>query len=188
MNIWIQNLVSRWLYSIGNLKSCHMNILCKVVDSKGGLEYSKTSKTMHVILSSIFLSVSPGYLYVGRCDGLRLFELKCSTNYHKQIEGWEGQGWWSRRGIFFSFRIENISSRSSAEWGLGCPVWSLPNRKSASLSSAVWHKKYIPQPDLPTSHCPLSQYCSDSREFGKIFQNISKYFRIISSRQNNILA
>ena len=39
-----------------------------------------------MIISSILLPVSPGYLYVGLRDGWRLFKLKCSTNYHKQIK------------------------------------------------------------------------------------------------------
>ena len=72
-----------WLKQLISLFFVKHKIL--VGDSEGEPTSGRSKQGLHVILSSIFLSVSPGYLYVGPRDGLRLFKLKCSNNYHKQI-------------------------------------------------------------------------------------------------------
>ena len=114
---------------------------------------------MHVILSSILLSVSPGYLYVGRCDGLRLFKLNCSCNYHKQIEGWGGAG-----------------SQHLLHWPYPPPLPCMvitEIRKSASPT-----QKYIPPPDLPHLARPSVNTPLTGGNSGKYFrlQNILESF------------
>ena len=112
---------------------------------------------MHVILSSILLSVSPGYLYVGRCDGLRLFKLKCSGNYHKQIEGLGG-----RLRIFPP--LTGLCMLSYPPF-LPCMVIT-EIRKSPVLHKNIYHHLTCPTSLCPSVNTPLTG------------GNSGKYFRL----------